>query len=69
MMGMYEGASRVTSHGPAAAEASGRPLALAACANIPRALLGKPATCSGDVRRREKALVASRTFLVKAVES
>ncbi len=69
MMGMYEGASRVTSHGPAAAEASGWPLALAACANMPRALLGKPATCSGDVRTREKALVASRTLLVKAVES
>ncbi len=42
---------------------------LAACANMPKALLGKPATCSGDVRRREKALVPSRTLLVKVVLS
>jgi hypothetical protein len=66
---MYDGASRVTSHGPAAAVASGWPLDLAAWANMPKALLGKPATCSGEVRRRENALVASRTLFVKAVDS
>jgi hypothetical protein len=44
-------------------------LALAAWANMPKALLGKPATCSGDARRRENALVPSSTLLVNVVES
>ena len=48
--------------GPFSAVAPSWPLAAAVCAARPSALGGRPATSSGVVHMRRKALLASRTY-------